>query len=180
MARVPGISRIMRQHPVLAILGAATASLALHQSVASPCSSSIEEPLAIQLHNGETVSYALPEASMERRDFTVRVVIQDIGDDPAATISPVGVIDLTVTRDGGLPLAYESILALGDCRLSPSDILEDATWLSLRRDRDVDFVHTCDVTLSVSIPAGVDAGINASWSSPATHASPPVLLLVPR
>ena len=179
MARLPEISRLMRRHPVLAILAASAASLGLHQTIDAPTCGATTETLAVQLHDDDTASYYLPDTAHRVQSYTLEMSFPDIGDADAFA-QHEGNLELRVLDARGRTLTYERAFAPGRCQLGSLDTLERATWLSLRHDRPADFTHTCDETLSLTIPSRTSAKIVATWRTDTPHATPPVLLLTPR
>ncbi len=179
MARVPQISRLMRRHPVLALVTASVASLGLHQSINAPACGAHTEALAIQLHDDDTSTYYMPETAHRTQRYTLEFTFPDIGHDVDAFTSPQGSLELRVLDERGRTLTYERTFAPGLCELDTRDPLEHVTWLSIRHEREADFSHTCDQTLDLSIPSRTAAKVVATWRTDTPHAAPPVLVLTP-
>jgi hypothetical protein len=170
----------MRRHPILAILTASAASLGLHQAVGAPSCGAPAQTLAVQLHDDDTSTHYLPDTAHRVQSYTLALTFPDIGHGADVLTEPSGALELRVLDQRGRTLSYERALDPGRCQLDTLDTLERATWLSLRHDRDADFTHTCDATLSISVPSRTAAKVVATWRTDTPHATPPVLVLTPR
>ena len=181
MTPTPTLSKAMRRHPFVALACAAALSCLAHKAVdhGRCVAPTTDESFAIQLHDGIELERTVPTNLLIGGHVSVRVAYPDLGDDPMLVKHMDDGLSLTVTDSEGFRLFHDSDLERGPCVLVRGDALSHASWLTLKRDRAVDYTHVCSREVLVSVTDLDDIIVRSTWSGLDRHDAPPVLIVTP-